>query len=309
MNKDNLTKLSWDIRNITHDYKTHKLEVGDPDIKVGLIDSGVDITHPGIKTVTKSISMVDSDPNIDFTGHGTMIAGQISGSGLIPGIAPNIEIYSYKICDQSNKSSIANLKEALKLAMEDSVSIINMSIGFYYDVGMNSKNDSELKELKDIFNELYNKNIVCISSSGYNSDKTHYPSSLETVLSCQSLNKGYRKVNPDIESDFCIPSGDYDILKAKKEEFVPVYVPIILGENMSKITNLPLGYSLMNGESLSAAKLTGIVAILKSHYYKLNGCVPNNSTIKYILEISSSIIDGSYYPDLLKALEIVDIKS
>ncbi|MFP9130481.1 S8 family peptidase [Niallia sp. BSM11] len=311
MDKNEFISKSWDIRMVTHEYQTLKIEKGISQIKVGIIDSGVDRSHPGLNNVNKCISLIDSEPEVDLAGHGTMIAGQISGNGIIPGIAPEIEIISYKITNHKNQSKIPFFIEALESALNDGLSVLNMSFGFYLESDL--EQNSQIEKLEMLFDELYKRDVICISSSGYKGeDSRHYPSSFENVLSCQGLNKSGEKVNSNISADFCLPTGDYDVNpifdsnSTKEIEFVPVYLPIELSHNISKHTGLPLGYSFMSGESFSAAKLTGIVAVLRSCYYrKFHKILDNRSTIR-LLEENSKIINGSYYPDLLKILNYIN---
>jgi len=298
MHEDILLMNSWDISLITDEYQTHKIEKGISNIKVAIVDSGIDMEHPGLNTVVnKSVSIVDSYPNVDFTGHGTMVAGQIAGNGMILGIAPNIKLYSYKIFDRENKSKLSYLIKALQLCMEDNVHIINMSLGFYLE-----EEAKQLKELKEIFRELRSRDIICISSVGYgNKTGRHYPSSLNTVLSCQSLCKNNKKVNKGVIADYCLPSGDY--LNNFADEIVSIYNPINLIQTIHRELNYPIGYSFMNGESLSSAKLTGLVAIAQSYYYRNNNKLLNCEDMIKLLNKNSSIIDGSYKPKLLSILE------
>ncbi|KAJ3397561.1 hypothetical protein HDU92_006356 [Lobulomyces angularis] len=120
--------------------------------KVGIIDTGVDYTHPalgggfgpGFKVGVgydfvgdaygsfSSTATPDEDP-MDCVGHGTHVAGIIAAdtfgpNGLIEGVANNVTIGAYKIfgCDGSTTSDL--IIQALKRAYNDGMDVINLSI-------------------------------------------------------------------------------------------------------------------------------------------------------------------------------------
>ena len=61
-------------------------------ITVAIIDTGVDFTHPDFAHTGKN----SSD---DTDGHGTQVLGIIIANGSLHGIAPNVNIISYKISE------------------------------------------------------------------------------------------------------------------------------------------------------------------------------------------------------------------
>lgn len=306
MNEEILLINSWDIREVTSNYKTHEIEQGHSNITVGVIDSGIDVTHQGLsRNINKIYSLVDNYPECDFTGHGTMVAGQIAGYGIVKGIVPNIKLNSYKIFDKNNRSKLSHLIQALQLCLNDKVNIINMSLGFI--IKPDSENVNEIKEIESIFNEIKYRNIISISSIGYaNSNKMkHYPSSYDSVISCQCLSKDMKIVNSNVVAQFCVPSGNY-----KKEDFldelVTIYCPINISEKMLEGLDFLRGYTYMGGESLAAPKLTGIIAAIQSAYFRRHGSCMNYQELIRILKRHSIPIEKSLKPDLFSILKEID---
>jgi len=297
---------SWDIREVTNYYSTHKIEQGHPDVTVGVIDSGIDVLHPGLeRNINKIYSLVDNYPDKDFTGHGTMVAGQIAGYGLVKGIVPDIKLNSYKIFDKNNKSKLKYLTQALKMCIDDGVKIINMSLGF--TIKNDSENLNEIRELESLFREIESRNIICVSSTGYATSYKlkHYPSSFDSVISCQCLSRSLKIVNLNASSEFCIPSGDY-----RKEKFldelVTIYCPMDLSAKMLEGLDFPRGYTYMVGESLASSKLTGIIAAIQSLYFRKFGNTINNKMVIALLKKHSVPIRSSFKPDLLSILKDIN---
>ncbi|KAF9910497.1 hypothetical protein EC991_006314 [Linnemannia zychae] len=136
-------------------------------IKVGVLDSGVDYTHPvfAIPPATKGCFAVNSatckftkgwdfvgdayngeskpvpgpDP-MDRHGHGTHVAGIIGGNALSPtivpkpsapwiGVAPGVTFGIYKVIGKAGMTTTEVLLSAMEMAFKDGMDIINMSLG------------------------------------------------------------------------------------------------------------------------------------------------------------------------------------
>jgi subtilisin family serine protease len=114
-------------------------------IRVALIDTGVDYTHPdlggcfgpGCKVVDGyDLYNNDSDPR-DDNGHGTHCAGIVAANGSLKGVAPDVSLYAFKVLSSAGTGSIsviiAGMERAADLDQDpatiDPVDIINMSLG------------------------------------------------------------------------------------------------------------------------------------------------------------------------------------
>ncbi|KAI6354340.1 hypothetical protein MCOR25_008663 [Pyricularia grisea] len=120
-------------------------------VKVGVVDTGTDYTHPnlggcfgkgckvegGYDFVGDSywpfpgngnVKEPDDDPQ-DLQGHGTHVAGIIAGnSDRLKGVAPEATIYSYKIFGYSGTDE-ETIIEAFIRAYEDGMDVISASVG------------------------------------------------------------------------------------------------------------------------------------------------------------------------------------
>ncbi|AQP43734.1 hypothetical protein RPIT_02010 [Tessaracoccus flavus] len=130
------------------------------DIKVGIIDSGIDYNHPdfggsGVNAETRDFpgervkwghdyvgdvyDASSDDPAIntpkpdqwpdDCGGHGTHVAGIVGADGGVTGVAPDVEFGAYRVfgCDGSSDSEI--IIAAMDQAYADGMDIVNMSLG------------------------------------------------------------------------------------------------------------------------------------------------------------------------------------
>ena len=98
-------------------------------IKVGVIDGGVDYTHPELSShVSLGYDVVDEDsdpmdePGGPASGHGTFVAG------IINLVAPDAEIRAYRVTNEIGYGDGYGLAEAIQRAVLDGCDVINISV-------------------------------------------------------------------------------------------------------------------------------------------------------------------------------------
>jgi lantibiotic leader peptide-processing serine protease len=111
---DTFSALQWNMRKIKAAAPdgAHAITGGSPRVVVGVIDTGIDASHPdldGNVDPANSVSCVGGVPNQtpsawdDDSGHGTHVAGVIAaesnGIGIV-GVAPNVKIAAIKASER-----------------------------------------------------------------------------------------------------------------------------------------------------------------------------------------------------------------
>lgn len=112
--EDPLEAQQWDMKQIKAD-QAHQVSLGSRRVIVGVLDSGVDSSHPDLAAqvdASQSVSCIDGGrPNTDpaswqptTSGHGTHVAGTVAaaknGVGIV-GVAPGVRIASVKVADDA----------------------------------------------------------------------------------------------------------------------------------------------------------------------------------------------------------------
>jgi subtilisin family serine protease len=97
-------------------------------IRVAVIDSGVQATHPHIRSVAGGISVkpdgaIEENLFTDRLGHGTAVMAAIQER------APEVECFAVKVFDSALRSTAAALFKALEWSIEQRVDIVNLSLG------------------------------------------------------------------------------------------------------------------------------------------------------------------------------------
>ncbi|MEU5790612.1 S8 family serine peptidase [Micromonospora purpureochromogenes] len=103
-------------------------------VKVGVIDTGVDRTHPDLAGRVAAAENFTAEPDaLDRVGHGTHVASTIAGTaaasqGRFKGMAPDATLYSAKVCMEQGCPESAILAGMTWVA-EQGVKVANMSLG------------------------------------------------------------------------------------------------------------------------------------------------------------------------------------
>jgi subtilisin family serine protease len=149
---DPFSGLQWDMKMIhATGNGSYKHQQGDKRVLVGIIDTGIDGSHPDIapnfnaslsRNFTVDIPDIDGDcavepdgsctdpPNVDEAGHGTHVAGTVAAAlnGLgTSGIAPKVTLVNIRAGQDSGYFFLMESVNALTYAGDIGVDVANMS--------------------------------------------------------------------------------------------------------------------------------------------------------------------------------------
>lgn len=136
-------------------------------VTVGVIDTGIDYTHPDLKANYKGgQDLVDGDKDpMETKGiagrstiHGTHVAGIIAANGKIKGVAPEANIIAYRALGPGGSGTTEQVIAAIEQAIKDKVDILNLSLG-------NSVNGPDLP-ISQALNKAVEAGITSVTSSG-----------------------------------------------------------------------------------------------------------------------------------------------
>lgn len=113
------------------------ITTGSNTIRVGVIDSGIDASHPELQNrVNRELSQgfIDSvSPLVDPIGHGTHVAGIIGAQGNnsagISGVCWNVEIVSLRTINDNGDVDMDAVVAAINSANSKGIHILNISLG------------------------------------------------------------------------------------------------------------------------------------------------------------------------------------
>ena len=212
---------------------------------VAVLDSGINRNHKIFqnKTILQGYDFKsgDNDPE-DNLGHGTSVAGIIAES-----TPSNVSILPVKIADGVN-DSIFDVLYGIEYAEENGASVINMSLGDYYDAA------SYEKYTKRLF-DAHTTDAVLVAASGNESRDLDdegvnmFPAEVDGVLGVGAFDKDGEICsfsNYGSAVDFAAPGEDLSLADAKG------------------------GYYTASGTSFSTPYISAAAAVIKSENPSFN---------------------------------------
>lgn len=221
----------WGIQAIYNDAAITKTSGGNG-IKVAVLDTGVFTNHIDLagsaeqcKDFTQTSSSMVNGTCTDRNGHGTHVAGTAlahgGSDGLgVYGVAPEAELWAYKVLTDSGSGYSDDIANAIRHAADEKTRtgakvIISMSLG------------SSVKDtlIANAVTYAYNKGVLIIAAAGNSGSAANtigYPGALPNAVAVAALenvqqNGTYRvadyssRGNPNTDGDFVIGEKDVEI--------------------------------------------------------------------------------------------------
>jgi lantibiotic leader peptide-processing serine protease len=201
-----LAECQWDMALINADDGSRALATG-KGVRVGVLDSGVDLTHPDIVPnldVAASCSFIfDHDPTAlpvemaggdcsdkaavqDQNGHGThvasTIAAPINGIG-IAGVAPEATIVAIKVCTTAGYCFGDSVAAGLRYAGDLRLDVVNMSLyadPYLYYCGNDAEQRAQLRSIQDAARYAQQRGVLIIAAAGNEASDIAHPS-IDTI--------------------------------------------------------------------------------------------------------------------------------
>lgn len=179
-------------------------------IKVAVIDSGIDYTHPDLSaSYAGGYDFVnnDADPK-DDNGHGTHCAGTIAaaanGVGVV-GVAPEARIYALKVLDSTGSGSFSNIIAALQWSVNNGMRVTSNSYGSTSNPGTTVEN---------AFIAAQNAGIINVAAAGNNGttagteNNVNYPGQYASCIAVAAVDSNnarasFSSTGPKV--DICAP--------------------------------------------------------------------------------------------------------
>ena len=229
-------------------------------IKVGVIDTGVDVNHIDLRDRIKKYRNFTKEDFYDYNGHGTHVCGTIGASknniGIV-GVAPRCSLFVAKAFSKDGTCEESSIISALKWLISEKVDVINMSFAA----------DNFTKEYYEVIKESDKNNIVMVAAAGNEGDnRIGYPAKFKEII--------------------CVGAVDYD---KKKSYFSSTGDRIDVSAAGSDILSCYPGgrYAVISGTSMATPVITGCIALIKAKGLKRLKRNLTPEEIKLILAMNS----------------------
>ena len=185
--------------------ETHLVATG-TDVKVAIIDGGVNLDHPYFAEATGALvpvwDYVDGDAlPLDeeggvSSGHGTFVAG------ITRLVAPGADLLIYRVLDTAGYGDGYTISSAVLRAIDDGCRVVNLSLGM---TGMHEGLDDALKLARQ-------NDVLVVAAAGNDStdapSEFPFPASGDDCLAVAALDSTLLKAdfsNYGVPIDFCAP--------------------------------------------------------------------------------------------------------
>lgn len=255
---------------LTQIYRTLPPNAGDGVI-VGIIDTGIDGTHPDLKNVSGGLNCVSDEtrnnpaaaqnwrPALSEGEHGTHVAGIVGGKGSTSGfrgVAPGVTLRSYRVFpDAGGPASNFDIAKAIDAAVADHCDIINMSLG-------GGPKDDLTRVAID---RALNAGIVVVAAAGNDDRKpVSFPAALPECVAVSAMGRiGSFPKNAIGTSNILPPKGN-----PSTKDFVANFSNFgteidTTGVGVEIVSTLPgTGHGSMSGTSMASPAVAGFAAYL-----------------------------------------------
>lgn len=157
------------------------ITTGSHNIKVAVLDTGIDWTHPDLapnydSALSKNFVDWDFDgipdePLMDENGHGSFCGGIVAAAydgGRCVGVGPNLGLVNLKVMGREGRGYFEWDFGAIYWAVQNGINVVSMSFGAYVPMAGGAKQGGSAlySALQRLFNYANLNGVLCIASAG-----------------------------------------------------------------------------------------------------------------------------------------------
>lgn len=262
---------SWYFDNINVE-KAWDITMGNPDITVAVVDNGFDLSHPEFKgKIVSPINIPEHSTNlfpIKHKEHGTHVAataiGNINNNSGLSGIAPNCKFMPVQIATSDGMMPMTTLIDGILYAVYNHADVVNVSIGpeapetlqfvpYLDQIEGIQKSDQRMAEVwRKVYEIADNYNCIIVVAAGNENIVSGYSSQsrANSVIIVSATDQNNNKTWFSNYGYYPALSTNYSSVSAPGEA---IYSAVFDGR-----------YEYMQGTSMAAPIVSGIVALMKS---------------------------------------------
>ena len=213
------------------------------EVKVAVLDTGVDYTHPDLKNkvlVDEGYNFVNNNYNVmDYDGHGTHISGIIAAEANnsigLAGVTGNLDvkILPVKVLDQDGEGDTISVVKGILYAVDSGADIINLSLGIRTKVEL----------IAQAIEYAKSKGVFVVTASGNDNENSD-------------------NFSPAGDGGYTVAAMNYNYKKAYFSDYGNSVKAAAPGVKI--LSTVPGGYEAWDGTSMAAPVVSGIAAMLKA---------------------------------------------
>nr|WP_198151738.1 S8 family serine peptidase [Kibdelosporangium sp. MJ126-NF4] len=234
------------------------------DVKVAVLDTGVDATHPDLTgKLAGAKDFSGGDDPTDHHGHGTHVASTILGSGAASGgkykgVAPDARLLAAKVLNDDGSGGYSGIVSGMEWAVEQGAKVVNLSLG--------ATDTEDIDPLEAAVNRLSaDKGVLFVVAAGNDGElgasTIGSPGSAGAALTVGAVDRADKLAYFSSRGP-----GKYD--NAVKPEITAPGVGIVAARAAGVPANNPVGdhYQASSGTSMATPHVAGSVALLAQQH-------------------------------------------
>ena len=246
-----------------HSNQAWDITTGGTSIKIAIIDTGIDATHPDLTSKLlpgQSFLKGQQDSNpVDLHGHGTHIAGiaaaATDNTAGVAGMSWGARIIPVRVLDNEGEGWTTDIAAGINWARNQGADIINLSLG----------GEAESMTMRTAVQDAYNAGVLVVASMGNDYLSTpYYPAAYDNVLAVTATtmdNDWAFYANYGTHTDIAAPGGYMTTVHDSNGilSTMPTY-PVFL----TTVEHYSTYYDTMFGTSQATPFISGLAALIWS---------------------------------------------
>jgi thermitase len=235
-----------------------KITKGKSDVRIAVVDTGVDLGHPDLKgQIVASTNVIGWRGKLglasakDGNGHGThcagVVAAQANGQG-VSGIAPGCKLLIAKALGDDGAGATSDIVRGIRWALAQKADVISLSVG----------GEDDAEALRDAVDDALKAGVVVVAAMG-NEGKTlkNYPAAYPGVIAVGATN------SQDKVSAFSTRGSWISVCApgANIQSTTPTYKVTMSHKDMGGLTAT---YGQLSGTSMATPLVAGLAGLIKS---------------------------------------------
>ncbi|QHW35839.1 S8 family peptidase (plasmid) [Paenibacillus rhizovicinus] len=254
-------------------------------VKVAILDTGVDTTHPDLQGNIKAAMDFTGSPYgvVDKKGHGTHVAGIIAGVdngiGMI-GVAPHAELYIAKVLGDNGSGSFEAIVRGIDWAIAQGVDLINMSLG---------SSEEPPAAMHEAVKRAHEAGIFLVAATGNENRSVGWPAMYDEVVAVSAMDLTYERAT----------FSNYGMKNEVMAPGVEIYSTYPTGQ-----------YAELSGTSMATPVIAGAIALYLSLLKKQGIVRPpveqvHQAVVKAVVDLGSNGKDDLYGAGLINLVKLL----
>ncbi|HLC47488.1 MAG TPA: S8 family serine peptidase, partial [Candidatus Norongarragalinales archaeon] len=157
-------------------------------VKVCIVDTGVDDSHPAISALVAEYDFVNGDADaMDDNGHGTHVSGIVASTdSAYKGVAPGASLMAAKVLDSAGSGWTSDVISGIEWCVSNGADIISMSLGAGAYTGT-----CDSLAISQASNNAADQGVVVLAATGNNGyiNAVSAPSCASKVIAVGAVDK------------------------------------------------------------------------------------------------------------------------